>query len=92
VSYKLTRLISPKNKVNELCEYIFKELNKYYDYTFLKLRNLTKNPIKLRKLRNQLSMRTCDELKHRFISYPVFRGQPKAIVKAEKIELINEQR
>jgi len=92
VSYKLTRLISPKNKVKELWKYNLKELNKYYDYTFLKLRNLTKNPIKLRKLRNKLSVRTYDELKHRFISYPVFRVQPKAILKVEKIELINEQR
>ena len=63
-----------------------------YNYMFLKLRNFTKNLVELRKPRNQLSMRTCVKLKHRFISYQPFRGEPKAIVKAEKWELINEQR
>ena len=61
-----------------------------YDYAFLNLRNFKENLIELRKPRNQLSMRTYDKLKDRFISYLVFRGQPKAIVNSQKLELINE--
>tara|TARA_Y100001963_G_scaffold138563_1_gene203502 strand:+ start:1100 stop:1378 length:279 start_codon:yes stop_codon:yes gene_type:complete len=87
VSYKLTRLISPKNKVKELCEYIFRELNKYYDSTFLKLRNFTKTCSELRIMRKQLSMRTCVEIEHSFIYFLTYREQPKATVKSQKIEL-----
>ena len=69
-----------------------KELNNYYDSTFLNFRNFTKTPIKLRKLRKQLSMRNYVEMENSFIYFYGIGEQPKAKLKAEKIELINEQR
>ena len=92
MSYKLTRLVSPKNEVIELCEIKMKELNNYYDSTFLNFRNLTKTPIKLRKLRKQLSMRNYVEIEHSFIYFLVLGEQPKAILKCQNLELNDEQR
>ena len=90
MSYKLTRLVSPKNEVNELCKIKMKELNNDYDSTFLNFRNLTKNPIHLRKLRNQLSLRNYVEMENSFIYFYGIGEQPKAKLKCLILELNDE--
>ena len=69
-----------------------KERNNYYDYTFLNFRNFTKTPIKLRKLRKQLSMRNYVEMENSFIYFYGIGEQPKAKLKCLNLELNDEQR
>ena len=90
MSCKQNRLISPKNEVVELCDVNSTELNNYYDSTFLNFRNLTKTPIKLRKLRKQLSMRNYVEIVNSFIYFLALGKQPKAKLKCLILELNDE--